>query len=533
MKKGGERAGGRVPRIALWPVRGLRAVLEGRGRDLAAVLTWKPPAVNAEEAGGYLVERRSWWPGVEPETALLTRTPVRGCAFRDGTVVPDRVNEYRVRPVHRRFGAIEGPRSFPAAVYGFAFMRYGEMVEELKALGSAYPEVCRIVDAGPASMKPYRVWCAVLGTDTSDLADRPGLFLAGTPHASEIEGGDMCMGLVRETLRRWKSGDPVIRRVLETTQIRIVPFYNPCGRLSNETGFPGGVRKTAPARMLDIPADPLRVSNCWPADTTGGLDPNRTFDVGWEAAVDTDPRSGCYPGKRPCAAPETRALVKMAFAVRPQISVNYHGPCGYPLLTGDFPDGTPPPDREFHREVGREFAKRSDPDFADDVPEESPHPSSNLNGVAQNWFHKAFYGAHLLPEGFCGQVPADPRVLPVAGSDSIAELVESNMRALVWMAERLHGAGIAVHVRDGDGRPLEAEVAVPGRMSAWCLAQKTGRRHGDYRRILPPGVYAVEISARGYRTRRFDGLRVADGGPASLDVVLERSTGGRRHGKGA
>jgi len=510
----------KFPRITMWPPQDLTVTLEGSGRRLSTVLRWKPPLVNKEEVGGYLIERKVWWPGVPPQTKLLTQKPVQGCSFVDNKTVPDRINEYRVCAVHRRFPRVYGNWGFPAAVYGFAFMRYREMVAELKRFGERYPEVCRIVDAGPAAVKNYRVWCAVLGTDTSDMADRPGLFLAGNPHASEVEGGDMCMGLVRETLRRWEKGDRVIRKILEGAQIRIIPLYNPCGRSSNEAGFPGGVRKNMPARLLKPHHDPLQAADCWRADTGMGLDPNRTFDFGWEQGGNKDMKSSTYPGRHPFAAPETRALVRMARALRPQISVNYHGPCGYPLLTADLPDGTRPVDRPLQYEIGREFAKRSDPAFADDIPEESPHPTELQTGLAQNWFYKEFYGVHLLPEGFYGQVPIDPRLLPVAGSESIRELVERNMEAMVWMAERLHGSILVVHVRNSRGHPLKSEVRMPGHMNPYCLPQKTGKRYGDYRRIISPGVYKVEIAAHGYRSKKFR-VEIVEDKPTLLDVVLK------------
>lgn len=509
-------------RITLWPPRDLSAALEWPAGRRSVTLAWKPPLLNAREVGGYEVERKSWWPGRAARTEMLAAVAPDACAFRDEAPVADFVNEYRVRALHRRFGAAAGAWSFPAAAYGFAFARYGDMVAELKALARDNPAVCRLVDAGPAALGDFRVWCAVLGTDTGDFPDRPGLFLAGNPHGSEIEGGDVCLGLVRETLRRWRAGDPVVRGILETTQIRVIPFYNPCGRSSSEAGYPGGVRKTRPARLLPPHWDPLQRRACWRADTSGGLDPNRTFDAGWEAAPETASSrgSGNYPGRRPGAAPETRALVRQALALRPQISVNYHGPCGYPLLPGDLPGGRRPADRPLHHEVGRAFARLSDPDFANDVPDESPHPTQRIAGVAQNWFYRAFYGAHLLPEGFYGQVPSDHRVLPVAGSHSIPELVARNFEAMLWLAGRIHGSGLVVRARGRDGRPVEADVEVVGRMDPGSLPQRTDRRHGTYRRLLSPGVYTVRVRAADGRSVVFRGVRVGEGKPALLEAVF-------------
>lgn len=514
-------------RLSIWPPVDVQAALQSEGGKLFAEIEWKPPLVNAGEAGGYIVRRKSWRPGAPAATAVLNRRPVSDCAFRDDRVVKDCVNEYSVKAVHGKFKEAAGEWSFPAAVYGFAYMRYDEMVSEMEELSCRHPDVCRLEDAGPASVKPYRVWCAVLGTDVSDMPDRPGLLLAGNVHGSEIEGGDVCMGLIREIMRGWKKKDRSITKMLQSIQIRVIPVYNPCGRSSLEAGFPGGVRKNKPAKILKPPIDPLKLKQCWFADVDGGLDPNRTFDSGWEwEGRSEDPGSSNYPGRRPFAAPETRALARMARALRPQISVHYHGPCGYPLLTGDWPDGSKPVDRRLHYEIGREFARRSDTEFANDLPDISSHPTEKRGQVAQNWFYKEFYGAHFLAEGFYGQVPADGRLLPVAGSGSIGDLVQANMSALLWMAGRLCGAGIEVHVHDEGGRPFEAEVRVAGHMDPNCLRQVTSKKHGCYRRILPPGAYTVSCSRDGFKPQAFKGVNVPDGKPARLYVSLKRRTGG-------
>jgi zinc carboxypeptidase len=516
-------------RICLLPPQDVQVELCAKAKTLTAQLRWSPPRVNAQAVGGYHVERTSWWPGDEPVTTRLTARPVRRCTFRDTAVAPDQVNEYRVTAVSKAFAHVASVPSFPAAAYGFAFMRYAGMVTELKRLARQNPGICRLVDAGPTASSRHRVWCMVLGTDTTDLPDRPGVFLAGNPHASELEGGDTCMGLVRELVRRYRAGDAAIRSVLEAVQIRIIPLYNPYGREANERGFPGSVRKTHPGTRLAPPADPLLVTDCWPADMTLGIDPNRTFDADWRySGQPRDPASSTYPGERPFAAPETRSLVKMALALRPQISVNFHGPSGFPLLPGTWSDGVEPVDRKLHYEVGRAFATLSAPAFTCEVARLSPTPCHVPGEVAQAWFYKEFYGAHLLPEGFYEQVPIDPRLVPVAGSHSIEELVARNMDALVWMAGRVQGAGVTVRVKDERGRPVVAQVTVVDCMDPHCSDQYTDKRHGVYRRILSPGRYTLRITRCGRQTCELKDVRVRPDRTTPLEVVSSRQPEGGR-----
>ena len=486
-------------RLCLLPPRGVVAELTGQGHQLCADVRWQPPRVNADAVGGYHVERTTWWPGVPPVTRRLTDIPVSECSFRDEAVVADQVNEYRIIAVNRHFPAVLSPPSFPAAVYGFAFMRYEQMLAELRALAAENPSICRLVDAGPSAGRGLRIWCMVLGEDTSDQPDLPGVLFIGNAHASEVEGGDACMGVIREIIRRHREDDPTVRDVLARVQVRIIPLHNPYGRQANERGFAGAVRKNHPGKLLEPPVDPLDITDCWPADTTPGTDPNRNFDAGWRySGRPRDPASSTYPGDKPASAPETKAIMRMGYALRPQISIHFHGPCGYPLVTDNWVDGTEPADRDMHYEVAYAFAELSAPLFTSEVPSLSPEPLALAGEVSTTWFYKEFYGAHLLPEGFYEQVPYESRLLCVHGSGSLPELVARDMDALLWMARRVRGTGISVHVRGPSGRPLRATVEVLGHMDPHCSPQQTDRRHGAYRRILSPGRYTLRIGSVGY-----------------------------------
>lgn len=516
----------REKRICLLPPQRATAELSGHGADLSAELQWRPPKVNADAVGGYHVDRTTWWPGVEPVTTRLTDEPVTECRFVDEAVVADQVNEYRIVAVNRNFPEIASPPSFPAAVYGFAFMRYDDMLEELQALAEEHPQICRLVDAGPSAGGGRRVWCMVLGEDTSDQPDLPGVLFTGNAHASEVEAGDACMGMIREIVRRYTEQDPEVREMLRTVQVRIIPVHNPYGRLANELGFPGAVRKNHPGKPLQPPVDPLEIMNCWPRDITPGTDPNRNFDAAWRySGLPRDPASSTYPGDKPVSAPETRAIMRMGYALRPHISAQMHGPCGYPLVTDNWADGTPPVDRDMHYEVAYAFAELSAPVFTSEVPQLSPEPLGHSGEISTTWFYQEFYGAHLLPEGFYEQVPYESRLLCVHGSDALEELTAGDTAALLWMARRVRGAGIVVHVTGPSGKPLQATVEVVEKMDPHCSPQQTDSKHGAYRRMLSPGSYTLRVGCPGYKTETVE-VEVAPEAATEVDVRLERDDRG-------
>ena len=211
--------------------------------------------------------------------------------------------------------------------------------------------------------------------------------------------------------------------------------------------------------------------------------------------------------------------MRMGQALHPQISLHFHGPCGYPLVVDDWVDGQPPVDRDMHYEVAYAFAELSAPVFTSEVPQESPEPLRLSGEVSTVWFYQEFYGAHLLPEGFYEQVPYESRTLCVHGSDALEELIAGDTEALLWMARRVRGAGIAVHVRGPAGEPLEAAVEVVGNMDPHCSPQLTDATHGAYRRILSPGSYSLRISAAGYSSETVE-VDVSEGAASEVDVCL-------------
>ncbi len=504
-------------RLCLFPAGNVRVNLSGRGRNLTAEITWLPPRKNAALVGGYVLERTTWWPGRPPEKVSLTRRPVRGRRFFDRRVKPDLINEYRVIATHKSHPGVTAEPSFPGAVYGFAYLRYADMVAELKRLARDNPDICRLVNAGPASNRKYRIWCMVLGTDTSDYPDKPGVFLHANAHAAENQCSDVCLGIIRESIRRWRRNDPVFTGILRNIQARVIPMYNPFGRSIVERGFPGQARKSSPVKLLRPPVDPLRIEHCWSFDGTPGLDPNRCFDVEWRKDRRRDPRVW---GRKPLSLPETRALVEMALALRPQISIDYHAPCGVPLYPAKWPDRVPTVDQKLYIEVARNFNRLSAPTFPADCPE-ACIPHAIFTGWGTGWFLKEFYGVPLCPEGFYEQMPGDPRLLAIGPSVSLDELVPRNTDAFAWMADRVQGAGITVHVVDEQGRPVRARVEIKGHMDRHCADQLTDVKHGSYRRLLLPGKYTIVIDRPGFAGRVVKSVRVDPGRNTRLDVVLE------------
>jgi len=506
-------------RLSLFPPQNVQAELSGKNMKLKARIKWLPPRINSDIVGGYHIERKVWWPGKAIITERLTEKPVKNLSFSDLKVIPDMVNEYQIIAVHKNYTDILSNPSFPGVIYGYAYIRYDDMVLELKQLAKENSDICKLVDAGPASGNKRRIWCMILGEDTRDTPDKPGVFLHANAHAAENQCSDVCMGIIRESICNYRKKDPIFIDIFKNIQARIIPMYNVYGREMVEKGFPGRARKSHPVELKPPPIDPLEILHCWNADLTPGLDPNRTFDVGWEFPEKVyDPKN---QGKQPFALPETRAIAEMALTLRPQISIDYHAPCGLPFYPAEWPDKTRAVDEKLYQEVGMNFAALTAPTFPADDYRQSQVPYDIPTGWGTGWFYKNFYGATLCPEGFYEQMPGDSRLLAIGPSVSLKELIPGNLNAFVWLSERVRGAGITVHVVNETGKPLSAEVEVLDHMDKNCLPQLTDEKYGSYRRILMPGTYDLRFTALDYKDILLEKIRIKKDENKKINIIMK------------
>lgn len=510
-------------KLCLFPPQNVTAELSGRYKKLRASIKWDPPVFNGESVGGYLIERTNWWPGKKTRETIITKAHVKECEFVDDKVKADVINEYRVFSTHVDYPEIRSLPSFPAAVYGFAYARYDDVVRELKELAAENQDICRLIDAGPA-LGNFRLWCVVLGEDKSDRPDKPGIFFHANAHSAENQCTDTCLGIIRESIKRYRENDKDFLKIFENVQIRITPIYNPYGRSCVEKGFPGRARFAEPVTRLPAPVDPLDIEHCWPADMSKGLDPNRNFDILWDVMrlPDGQLRSIENWGAKPFALPQTKALAKLAKNLRPQISIDFHAPCSVPFYPGKWPDGSSPVDEELVLEVSRKYAELSSPAFSADIAELSSIPYDIPPGWGTGWFYKEFYGVNLCLEGFHEQMPGDSRLLAIGPSESLKELIPNGVNALKWLGKRVLGAGVTVYVKDEKGRPLSAEVHLPGHMDEHCALQESDADHGVCRRLLAPGTYTLLVRRDGYRDEVLDDLIIEEDLNKTIRVTMKR-----------
>lgn len=102
---------------------------------------------------------------------------------------------------------------------------YGELTDLLHAFAALYPDLCRLRSIG-RSYEGREIWAAELGT--GKLSEKPGYYIDGNLHASEVTGCAAALYTIHHLLTGYGS-DPEATRLLEEIAWYIVPRVCPDG----------------------------------------------------------------------------------------------------------------------------------------------------------------------------------------------------------------------------------------------------------------------------------------------------------------
>jgi hypothetical protein len=127
----------------------------------------------------------------------------------------------------------------------------------------------------------------------------------GSHHAIELVGVEITLALMDEFLAKYEANDPVIKAIVDASEIWIVPLLNPDGHVKVEQGL-----------------DWRKNTKLYPGqdEFNKGVDLNRNYGFRWndcgitpiekttKCRVRTDPTSGSYIGPGPFSEAETQAI---------------------------------------------------------------------------------------------------------------------------------------------------------------------------------------------------------------------------------
>jgi hypothetical protein len=107
------------------------------------------------------------------------------------------------------------------------------------------------------------------------------------------------------------------------------------------------------------------------------------------------------------------------------------------------------------------------------------------------------------------------------------EVAKSNLRAALYLLDRVKGAGITGHITDSiSGLPVSARIKIVQLNDHLVSPRMSDSTYGRYYRLLQPGTYTVQISKVGYVTKTILGVTVNVDKLTELNAALKPAFSG-------
>uniref|UniRef100_A0A8D0Y687 Carboxypeptidase D n=2 Tax=Sus scrofa TaxID=9823 RepID=A0A8D0Y687_PIG len=334
------------------------------------------------------------------------------------------------------------------------------------------------------------------------LPGRPQVKLVGNMHGDETVSRQVLIYLARELAAGYRRGDPRLVRLLNTTDVYVLPSLNPDGFERAREGDCG---------LSD--SGPPGASG---RDNSRGRDLNRSFpdqfSTGEPPSLDD--------------VPEVRALIEWIRRNKFVLSGNLHG--------GSVVASYPFDDSPEHKATGI-YSKTSDDEVFKYLAKAyaSNHPimktgAPHCPGDEDETFKDGITnGAHWYDvEGGmqdynyvwanCFEITLELSCCKYPPASQLKQEWENNRESLITLIEKVH-IGVKGFVKDSvTGAGLEnATISVAG-----ISHNITTGRFGDFHRLLVPGTYNITAVSTGYMPLTINNIIVKEGPAAIVNFSL-------------
>ena len=346
-----------------------------------------------------------------------------------------------------------------------------------------YPDLCQIVNAGQSVLGRDILFARI--SDNVDIEeDEPEVMYTSSMHGNETAGYVMMLRLI-DTLLTGYGSDSLITRLIDSCEIWINPLANPDGT------YYGGNHTVYGARRYNY----------------YGRDLNRNFP---------DPKGGQHPDGSTHQA-ETIVMMDLAAEQSFVLSANMHGGVeviNYPWDTWSRLH----PDDDWLIAISR--------DYADSAQYFSVLGYMDYlnNGITNGYAWYSIEGGRQDYMNFwhgCREITFELSNTYLLPADSMPIFWEWNRVSLFnYLESALYG--IRGIVTDSlTGQPLPAVINLPGHDTDSDSSRVfTDPDVGDYHRMLEAGVYDLEVTANGYRTKTITSVVVPVLTSVRVDVML-------------
>lgn len=358
---------------------------------------------------------------------------------------------------------------------------YETYVQMMNDLATAYPNLCRLVDAGTTT-QGRKILFLVISDNVNTREAEPRFMHTSSMHGDETAAYVNMIRLADYLLSNYGT-DPKVTRLVNELEIWINPLANPDGTYRSGNSTVSGARR-GNANNVDI---------------------NRNFP---------DPLQGEHPDGYAWQA-ETQVMMNLGKQYHFNMSVNYHG--GAEVVNY-------PWDGRYQRHADDQWWIDISRKYADTV-----HFYCNNNGYLtdlnngitngwdwysvyggrQDWFTYFQHGRELTIE------LSSTKLIPAA---YIPTIWNYNRASWLNLMEELL-TGFQGVIKDPNGNPVEAMVSIPNHENNNSEVYSDSVT-GLYTRMLAPGTYSISMSKPDWFTQAYHNITLQRGQKITMDIIL-------------
>ncbi|MCK4978787.1 MAG: DUF2817 domain-containing protein, partial [Candidatus Delongbacteria bacterium] len=344
--------------------------------------------------------------------------------------------------------------------------RYNEDIgDSMLVWQNRYPSICKRIQIG-TSVQGRELWVLKISDNVDIEEAEPELKFVSTMHGDEVTGVEMEMYMIEDILYGYQANNDTMQFIVNNTELYVMPLMNPDGMALNDR------------------------------ENANGVDLNRNFPE-FEYGEPNDPS---------LEEPEIAAMINWSNDHNFILSTNYHGGALVTNYLLDKDISVPNysyaacADDEHVTWLAYNYSVRNPPmfnssSFTDGITNGCEWYS--IDGGMQDWNYKYYNDIDMTLEISSTKWPA---------FSTMAGFWQDNRDAMFWYLSAAHKGIYGVVTNFDTGLPLGATIEITGIDKEYY----TDPDHGDYYRILKPGIYTMKVSAPGYISQTINNIVVTD-----------------------
>ena len=376
------------------------------------------------------------------------------------------------------------------------------MTSKLQDLVQKHSDLLEMYNLSETSHNGRQLWVVKVSKDKNIRADlKPMVKYIANMHGNEVVGRSLMIAFVQYLAESYKAGtNPEIQRLVDSTEIHIMPSMNPDGFEKSRVGDCTSVYGRHNDKQVDL---------------------NRDFPD-WNFINQT--RAELFEKREP----ETRAVMKWIMDNPFVLSINFHGGAvvaNYPYDDSDAPNFEPSltDDNDVFVDLSLTYSQNhafmhqgSGICNADNFPQGITNGAKwyKVKGGMQDFNYLFSNCFEITVELSCCKYPLEVDLM----SDWNA-----NKDSLVKYLLKVH-QGVKGHVKDGNGNLIEGAYVLIKDINKPIKTTKTG----EFWRLLRPGTY--HIRAKDENTglySKYQEINVTDSQVLLQDLVLDHGVNHR------